>query len=108
LTQKDDDKAFQIEAELSWGSLEGVPTIYANQLYIGFTRTEFYLVFGDLVLPLILNPSQENLPKELAVTPSVRLVVSHAAMVEFAKAINQNLGKYLEMQDRQSDEEQDS
>ena len=94
------------DVPLKWGANENVPVYYANQLFIGHTNNEFYLVFGDVQVPLLINPSKAEIPKELIIKPVARVMLTPNAMQEFTKAMNINLSSYLNM-NAQEDTEDD-
>ena len=74
-----------------WGSSEHTPTVYANQILITHAGPEFYIIFGELVPPLILK--KEDLPSKLEIKPVARMAVSREAMRLFAEAIKSNVEK---------------
>lgn len=90
-------KSMQIP--LYWGSDKNLQTTFANQLFITHSGGEFYLVFGEVILPPFLNASE--LPDELEITPKVRLAVTPTAMHTFATLIIEQLGHLHEEEDEE-------
>ena len=78
-----------IEIPVIWGSAHDAPTVYANQLLISHAGAEYYLVFGELVPPLVLDNS--NLPAKIEIKPLVKIAVTHEMMLRFAEAIQTNI-----------------
>ncbi len=81
-----------------WESPEQAPTIYANQLVVTHVGGESYLVFGEIIPPLILGPDKEPLPEFVPVKPRVKIVVTPEHMIIFTKAIQQNVENFLKDQ----------
>lgn len=78
-----------------WNSGLDLPTIYVNQLYITHGGKEFYLVFGETAIPVLLGVPGEALPDRLEIKPLVKIAVAHEAMIEFANIISQNVSKFI-------------
>lgn len=91
-TKGKQDEAIQIQ--ILWGSTEALETIYVNHMTITHSGPEFYLVFGELPMPAILDKSA--VPKELEIIPKVRLAISSNAMRAIAGIIRDNLEKFSE------------
>jgi hypothetical protein len=87
--QKTEQKHIPFQTKLFWGSAEKLETIYANHMSITRTENEYYLIFGELAMPVITGP--ESLPGEIEITPKVRLAIGHIAM----KQIIDILKKYV-------------
>jgi hypothetical protein len=74
-----------------------VDTKYVNHLMITFTDTEFYLTFGEVVPPVVIDGQPlADLPDFVEVTPVVRLAVSPAAMLKVAQTIDRQVGRFVE------------
>jgi hypothetical protein len=78
-----------INVRLKWGTGFDLPTVYVNQLNINHAEGQFYLTFGELVLPPFTTPA--DLPMELEIRPRVRLAIAPARMLEMVKAIQTNV-----------------
>jgi hypothetical protein len=63
---------------LVWDSPAELNTIYANHLAVSHAGSEFYLIFGELPMPLDLG--YDGVPDEVRVIPKVRIAVSKEAM----------------------------
>jgi len=83
---------------LSWASADEIETIYVNHLNINHSGPEFYLTFGELSLPPIMDP--EEVPKELRIKPKVRLAIAPEAMLTVLEAIQSNVETYLEKREK--------
>lgn len=104
-----EEEAQALAIPLEWGSGEDIPTLYANQLIITHSGgKEFYLVFGEAVLPLqtLLNLGKENLPKSVPVKPLAKIAVSPQTMIEFANLININVNNFLRKSENSTDEDE--
>lgn len=83
----------EVQVRVKWGSPEGLETIYVNHLFVTHAGSEFYLIFGELTPPHIAEG--ERFPKELIITPRVRLSITPDAMKAISVVIQDNLGNYL-------------
>ncbi len=81
-----------INVRLKWGTGFELPTVYVNQLYINHAEKQFYLIFGELVVPPFTTPA--DLPMELEIMPRVRLAIAPDKMLEMARIIQENVQKY--------------
>lgn len=84
-----------ITIQAKWDSTENIPTLYANQIAIMHTGNEFYLIFGEVQIPIILNQDSDELPETLQISPVAKIAVSPSQMRQFADVINQNVQNYL-------------
>lgn len=83
------------EIRVIWDSDDGLPILYANNLYISHGGdTEFHLTFGQLIPPIIFGLSEEELPQKVKVTPIARIVIAPDVMERFVNVMNENLEKY--------------
>ncbi len=94
MTNQDIQETTGVAIPIRWGTGEQAPTFYANQLFISHTGNEFYLVFGELS-PIISLDKQDDLPDYLEIKPVVKIAVSPPNMVNFTKAIQENMGKLV-------------
>ena len=76
-----------VQVPLKWGSGEHLDTVYVNHLSISGAGAEFYLVFGELVMPVSLRP--EEIPRTLEIVPKVRLAVTPEAMRNMARVMQE-------------------
>ena len=76
-----------VQVPIKWGSGEHLDTVYVNQLFISRAGVEFYLVFGELVMPVSLRP--EEIPKALEIAPRVRLAVTPEAMRNMSRVMQE-------------------
>lgn len=72
--------------QLTWGSLNELESVYVNQMNVTFTGNEFYVVFGELCMPVIFDA--ENFPKELIITPKIRLAISPIVMANIVQVLS--------------------
>lgn len=78
---------------VKWGKADNIPTVYANQLIISHvTQGEFFLFFGEMTPPAILNPT--DYPEYLEVTPVAKIVISPENMLRFAEVIAGNVENF--------------
>lgn len=89
-----------IQVRLRWGSDAGLDTVYVNHAKITHSGPEFYILFGELVMPIIVG---EEYPEEMVITPKVRLAISPDQMIEISKVIQTNCEHYLEKKNGGSD-----
>ena len=81
---------------IRWGSADDIPTLYANQLFVSHAGPEFFLIFGNITAPLLVGEvEKDSLPEFLQVKPVARIAVTREQMLEFAKAIHQNVERFL-------------
>jgi hypothetical protein len=83
-----------VEVKLRWESDEDLETIYVNHLRVTHAGPEFYLIFGELPMPVILG--EEEAPSELVVYPKVRLAISPKQIKSIAEVLYKNVQSYLE------------
>jgi hypothetical protein len=90
-----EDKGSGSPIPLQWRE-DDIPTSYANQIVITHASGEFYLVFGELILPInfLLNPGVETAPELLQVRPVAKIVVTPEVMLQIAETIQGNVEKY--------------
>ena len=97
--KKEDDapRPDQISVDLRWGDDKDLSTLYANNLHVTHQGGQFYLVFGEITPPLIVDFKKEapKLPREWKINPLVRIAVTPQIMARFADAIKDNFEKFL-------------
>jgi hypothetical protein len=82
---------------LRWEGIDIIDTIYANELVITHAGgREFYLIFGEVQIPVIINPEVERPPDVIKVKPVVKLAIPRDEMIKFAATINDNVSRYLD------------
>ena len=86
-----------VQIRLRWQDASDLPTLYANQVYITHAGTEFYVVFGEVQLPVLTNKKPEEL-EELQVKPVAKLVFTSEGIVPVVQAMADNVRKFLERQ----------
>lgn len=99
--EKNEPREKIIQVRLKWGSDAALETTYINQVKITHIGSEFYLLFGELVMPIVLE--DEQFPDELTITPKARMAVTPEQMIEISKVIESNCQKYLEKKNGHSD-----
>lgn len=90
-----------VEVRLVWDKPAEVPTMYANNLIISHSGSEFYLVFGETEPWLELDSS--IIPSELKIKPIVKIAISHKNMLKFAEIIEGNVNQFKEMSTSKED-----
>jgi hypothetical protein len=88
--------AARIPIRLEWKNNDSLKTVYSNQLLVTHAGAEFYLIFGEVVPPTILDGSQ--IPEYLDIEPVTRIAVSHEMMEKFIEVLNENLSKFKAQQ----------
>lgn len=86
----------QVQIPLVWEDTEHIPTVYANNLLITHAGgAEFYLIFGEVVPPILLGTPGEKLPKKINIKPVAKIVLTPEAMIKFSEIINLSLKSLL-------------
>jgi hypothetical protein len=80
-------------------SVGDVPTYYANMLMVSHAGPEFFLVFGEAS-----PPPPGIVPDTVSVHPIVKIAVTPDVMVSMARAIQNNVEKYLAEIEQQEEE----
>lgn len=78
--------------KLKWSTPKNIPTIYSNELMITHAGREFYLVFGEVDQPVIIDPN--SLPEFIEVVPVAKVAMTPENMIRFAKLIQENVKNY--------------
>ena len=80
---------------LVWDSADGLPALYANHLIVTHGGgSEFHIVFGHLMPPLILPESPDDLPDEFVIKPVAKIVVTPQSMKKFIEVMTKNLERF--------------
>jgi hypothetical protein len=97
MTENTEEQSIQVP--MVWGDWKNTQTTYANHLFITHQSGEFYLVFGELSHPMVIQPTQESIPDRVEITPVARIALTPETMVRFAEVIASNVNKFLETQE---------
>ncbi|MEA1905229.1 MAG: hypothetical protein U9M97_05080 [Candidatus Hadarchaeota archaeon] len=101
MTNKRENIADRVEQEVSislrWPEEVDLPTIYANHLFISHAGPEFFLIFGEVAPPLWTEATPERLREleSIEIKPVVKIAISPEAMPAIAKAIRENVERFL-------------
>jgi hypothetical protein len=76
-----------VQLRLRWQDHSQLPTLYANQVYMTHAGNEFYVIFGEVQLPVLVNVTPET------ISPIV-------------DAMAENVRKFLERQERREEKEE--
>ena len=87
---------------LRWGDGAELQTVYANELAILHTANEFYLVFGEVILPPMLVDGQAA-DGQVEIKPVVRVAVGPRQMLRFAEVIQQNVERFKAHEQEEED-----
>jgi len=85
---------------MRWKSTKDILTVYANHLMMTHAGGEFYLIFGELLPPVILDSEKDKLPEYVEIIPVAKVVVTPENMMNFAKAIQVNLENFMSRAER--------
>lgn len=96
-----------VQIRLRWQDISDLPTLYANQVYITHSGNEFYVIFGETQLPLLVNMTPEEMGSlgEIEVKPVVKLVFTPDGIAPIVDAMADNVRKFLQRQERSREEE---
>lgn len=78
--------------QLVWDSADDLPGLYANQMLVTHGESEFILIFGQLTPPLATSP--EDLPDEVHVKPTSKIVVTPKFIKKVIAALSKNLERF--------------
>lgn len=86
-----------VEIPLRWPEKVDLPTIYANHLFISHAGPEFFLIFGEVTTPVWTEVTPDKLETlgSLEIKPVAKIAISPEAMPAIAKAIQENVEKFL-------------
>ena len=86
----------EIQIPLKWYVPEELPTHYATNLVIQHTEHEFFITFFELVPPITLGKTLEEVEQIEAVCARAltRVAVSPERLEKFIQAMQDNLVKY--------------
>lgn len=88
----------ELEVPIEWHIPDSIVSQYATNMVVQHTEHEFIISFFDTRPPLIVGaPTKEVLEKLRSVRAEcvARIVVAHARMPDFVKALEINLEKSL-------------
>ncbi len=93
-SQEDDDGSVTIKLRRS--TTDDLDTIYANHFLITFTGTEFYLIFGEVIPPALVDEDDLSaVPEFVDIKPLARLAITPATMLKITDAINRTVKNTL-------------
>jgi hypothetical protein len=100
VSKNDDQQPAQVrDIPVRWPEgIEGMPTSYANHLFISHAGPEFFLIFGVVTPPPIL-PGEKYEIEDMEALPVAKIAVSPEVMIRMAGAIQDNVQKYMEIRD---------
>jgi len=101
---KDAEQTAEFSIAVRWGSLEGIPTVYANNIYVTHAGDEFYVVFGELEPPVVLGMDKSELPELIEIRPLVKLAIAPDVMTRFVDVLSDNIRKFKEKRQREREE----
>ncbi len=86
----------EIRIPLEWYVPEELPTYYATNLVIQHTEHEFFITFFELVPPITLGKTPEEIERLQSVRARAlaRVAVSPDRLEEFIQVMQDNLTKY--------------
>lgn len=86
----------EIRIPLEWHVPEELPTHYATNLVIQHTEHEFFITFFELVPPITLGKTPEEITRIESVRARAltRVAVSPKRLEEFIQVMQDNLAKY--------------
>lgn len=96
LTDEARKPAEEIRIPLEWYIPEELPTHYATNLVIQHTEHEFFITFFELVPPITLGKTPEEIERIESVRARAltRVAVSPERLEEFIRVMQDNLAKY--------------
>ncbi len=90
-TAKEEGQA--VEVEVSWEDVASLPTTYANQAIVSHAGgNEFYLLFGEVMLPVTAGLRGEGVDK-VSVRPVAKIALSPSTMMRVAAAVQKNVAR---------------
>jgi hypothetical protein len=86
----------EAQIPLEWYVPEELPTYYATNLVIQHTRHEFFITFFEVVPPIMLGKTPEEIERIESVRARAltRVAVSPERLEEFIQVMQDNLAKY--------------
>ena len=105
--QESNSRKGRVPVRLVWSDTPDATTVYANQLIITHAGGEFYLIFGEVSLPVsqLADITSDAAPEKLAVKQVAKVVVTPEVMERFAKVIQTNFRNYLRHSEQEENEE---
>ncbi len=97
----------EVKLRLTWQDASDLPTIYANQMYVTHAGPEFYVVFGEVELPTLTNLTPDELADmgAIEVKPVAKLVFTPDGIVPIAKALVENIDRFMARQECRREED---
>jgi len=98
----DDAHRKEIQFKVVWRTKDAddLQSLHANQLLIGQTPFEYYLIFGESGIPIPMFAGQDDLSpeqeRELPIKPLVKIAVPPAAMKNMVKLLVKTCGSMLD------------
>jgi hypothetical protein len=86
----------ELRIPLEWCVPEELPTHYATNLVIQYTEHEFFITFFELVPPIMLGKTPEEIEQIESVRARAltRVAVAPDRLEEFIRVMKDNLAKY--------------
>jgi len=90
------ERAPEIRIPLEWYVPEELPTHYATNLVIQHTEQEFFITFFELVPPITLGKTPEEIEQveSIRARALTRVAISSGRLESFIRAMQDNLVKY--------------
>ena len=86
-----------IPVPLVWDTTDNLETIYINHAAIVHNGPEYFLIFGELAMPII--KSDKDIPDAIHIKPKVRLAISPAQFKVIADLISKIANTDMEKPD---------
>ena len=96
-----------VQLKIRWQDAHDLPTLYANQVYISHAGGEFYVLFGELQQPVLINVTPDELAEEgeVPVKPVAKLVFTPECIATISEALQDNVRKYWAQQQLETEED---
>ena len=100
-------EAEEMRVPIVFQGIDDVPVLFCNQLVVQHQQNEFVITFGQLAPPILLGTPEERREQAkqvpyVAVKVVARIGLTSDRMVEFIKAMQDNLRKYQEKRSKSS------
>ncbi len=104
MIEKPDGNVIQIG--LQWQDASDLPTLYANQMYMIHSAGEFYVIFGETQLPIMLNRTPEDIEnlETIEVKPVAKLVFTPQSIAAIANVMVGNIQAFQIKQEMRKEE----
>lgn len=81
--------------KLEWDEIEGLPTIFANQIAVTHASgEEFYLVFGEVSPPTEMFRHEKT--ERVLIRPVAKIAIPPGSMLRIAQVIQNNAQNFLD------------